>query len=525
MIRSATFWTSLRRVAAGRPLILLLLLLLGLPSGVTMRAAEAATQAPVLPCDIYGGAGTACVAAHSTVRALFGAYNGPLYQVRRGSDGKTQDIGLLAAGGYANAAAQDTFCANTTCIFTIIYDQTSRHNHLTIEGAGQNGAADVGAPADALPITAGGHQVYGISFSGHMGYRNNATSGVAVRGQAEGMYMVTSGTHFNDQCCFDYGNAETSGNDTGNGHMDALNFGTECWFNKCYGSGPWLQGDLENGLFQSSSGGSTNTANTGNPQPYVTALMKNNGQNYWALKVGNAQTGRLTTTFSGAEPTLGGYAPMQQEGAIVLGTGGDNSNGSIGSFFEGVMTAGLPTDDADNKVQANIVTVGYGAPTGTTGSLTPGSEIALETSAPNSMTYLLANAVPAATSTGVVTASSSTAQQTAATWIVRRGFANNNCVSFEAKNYPGNFARHYNYVLYAQPYDGSTQFAQDATFCPVNGLSGQGTSFQSVNFNTRYLSAYNAKGVIAAASGDQPQDGGAAFTSNASWIVVRPLMP
>lgn len=35
---------------------------------------------------------------------------------------------------------------------------------------------------------------------------------------------------------------------------------------------------------------------------------------------------------------------MHQEGAIVLGTGDEDSNGSIGSFFEGVMTAGLSTD-------------------------------------------------------------------------------------------------------------------------------------------------------------------------------------
>jgi len=28
---------------------------------------------------------------------------------------------------------------------------------------------------------------------------------------------------------------------------------------------------------------------------------------------------------------------MHQEGAIVLGASGDNSNGSIGSFFEGVI--------------------------------------------------------------------------------------------------------------------------------------------------------------------------------------------
>src|SRR3954467_3116127 len=82
-------------------------------------------SAQSLPCDIYGAAGTACVAAHSTTRALFGAYSGRLYQVRRASDGATTDIGTLAAGGFANAAAQDAFCAGTTCTITIIYDQSS----------------------------------------------------------------------------------------------------------------------------------------------------------------------------------------------------------------------------------------------------------------------------------------------------------------------------------------------------------------------------------------------------------------
>src|SRR3954467_6502457 len=90
------------------------------------------------PCDIYGAAGTPCVAAHSTTRALYAAYSGPLYQVMRQSDGKTLDIGVVApglaptadAGGYANAAAQDSFCANTLCVITRIYDQSGKGNHL-----------------------------------------------------------------------------------------------------------------------------------------------------------------------------------------------------------------------------------------------------------------------------------------------------------------------------------------------------------------------------------------------------------
>ena len=58
---------------------------------------------------------------------------------------------------------------------------------------------------------------------------------------------------------------------------------------------------------------------------------------------------------------------MQQEGAIVLGTGGDNSNSGIGSFFEGVMTNGYPTDAADAAVQANIVAAGYSGKSGGSG--------------------------------------------------------------------------------------------------------------------------------------------------------------
>src|SRR2546429_3190565 len=38
---------------------------------------------PQGPCDIYAAAGDPCVAAHSTTRALYATYDGPLYQVLR----------------------------------------------------------------------------------------------------------------------------------------------------------------------------------------------------------------------------------------------------------------------------------------------------------------------------------------------------------------------------------------------------------------------------------------------------------
>src|ERR1700710_454676 len=82
------------------------------------KGARVAMARPQGPCDIYGAAGDPCVAAHSTTRALYATYNGPLYQVLRQSDGKTLDIGVVQpanlpvpdAGGYADASKQDAFC-------------------------------------------------------------------------------------------------------------------------------------------------------------------------------------------------------------------------------------------------------------------------------------------------------------------------------------------------------------------------------------------------------------------------------
>ncbi len=332
-------------------------------AGGTSPAAAATSQ----PCDIYASNGTACVAAHSTTRALFAAYNGPLYQVRRSSDGATTSINTLAAGGFADSAAQDSFCAGTACTITEIFDQTSRHNNLTIGPAGGAGGADVGANATALPVMAGGHKVYGVFVSPGTGYRNDATSGVATGSQSQGTYMVSSATHVNSGCCFDYGNAETNNRDNGNGHMGAAYFGKLCWFGgvvagQCVGSGPWVMADLENGLFAGANG--TNTNNTGNTSTFVTAMVKMNSTTY-AIKDANANSGGLKTDYNGPLPTTSGYTPLHLEGAIILGVGGDNSNSSAGDFFEGVMTAGFPTDAAESAVQANITSVGYAFPSGT----------------------------------------------------------------------------------------------------------------------------------------------------------------
>jgi hypothetical protein len=311
------------------------------------------------PCDIYAAGGTPCVAAHSTTRALYASYHGSLYQVRRSSDNTTMNIGVLSAGGVANAAAQDSFCANTTCLITIIYDQSGHGNNLTQAPAGgAAGGPDNLANATGAPTTLNGQKAYGVFVAPGTGYRDNSTSGIATGDQPEGMYAIFDGTHFNGGCCFDYGNAETSSTDTGNGHMEAIYFGTIKVWGFGSGNGPWVMADMENGLFSGINAGFNSNDPTVSFR-YLTAIVKGTA-NLWSIRAGNAQSGALSTYYSGARPNVAGYNPMHKEGAIILGTGGDNSKSSDGTFYEGVMTSGYPSDATENAVQAEITAAGYG---------------------------------------------------------------------------------------------------------------------------------------------------------------------
>ena len=317
------------------------------------------------PCDIYAGGNTPCVAAHSTVRALYGAYGGPLYQVRRASDKGTKDIPVLTSGGYANASVQDSFCAGSTCTISVIYDQSSNGNHLTKSPPGgwlTNGGLE--ANATAAKITANGHTVYGVYTTsnfdnnvGAVGYRNNSTKGVATGDDPEAMYMVASGKHYNQWCCFDYGNAETNNTDDGKATMEAVYFGNSTQWGMGSGSGPWVMADLEDGVY---AGGSTAApaTNTSLVANYVTAMLKGPSGNRFILKGGDAGAGNLATKYDGARPA--GYSPQKKQGAIILGIGGDNSHTGEGTFFEGCMTSGVPSDSVDDAVEANIVAAGYG---------------------------------------------------------------------------------------------------------------------------------------------------------------------
>ena len=320
------------------------------------------------PCDIYSAAGNPCVTAHSTTRALLAAYNGPLYQVKRESDGKTLDIGIVAGvGGYADAAAQDAFCADSLCVITVIYDQSGKGNHLYQAAPGTFKGPDEGGfntlpIADMAPVTIGGHKVYGVYIMPGMGFRNNTATGIAINDEEEGMYYVIDGTHYDSGCCFDYGNASPNGHAVGTGTMETVYFGTASAWGTGDGPGPWIEADFEAGVFSGYSAKKNAADPTIDSWRFVTAVVDGGGGNRWDLRGGNAQQGALTTYYSGVRPgssNNNSYFPMHKKGAVLLGNGGDNGNGSAGTFYEGVMTTGYPKEATTDAVQANVVAAKY----------------------------------------------------------------------------------------------------------------------------------------------------------------------
>jgi len=334
------------------------------------------------PCDLYAAGNTPCIAAYSPVRLLSSTYNGPLYQVRKGGSntgtgGTLMDIGLVTGTGFADAAAQDAFCGTDTCTVSRLYDQSGKGNDLTVAPAGCYGRtftppdtaseADFESNAKGRSLTVSGHKVYALYMNVHEGYRNIAPTGTPYMDASQGVYMLADGKRTGGACCWDFGNASKDSCYGETGIMDALFLGTGFW-GKGVGNGPWFMADFEGGVW----GGGSKTNDPGTPPPanqaavrnmllpsmntvdYAFGILKTTPTNY-AIRVGNGQSGALTTAYDNATPKT-----LSLNGAIILGIGGDNSNHSLGTFFEGAVTAGRPSDDIDAAVLQNVQAVGYG---------------------------------------------------------------------------------------------------------------------------------------------------------------------
>lgn len=275
--------------------------------------------------------------------------------------------------------------------------------------------------------------------------------------------------------------------------------------------------DLENGLFS----GVSPKNNAGDPSissRFVTAIIKG-GPNKWAIRGANGASGSLSTYYNGVRPQVSGYNPMSKEGAIILGIGGDNSISGQGTFYEGVMTSGYPSDATENAVQDNIVATKYATTSLTSGpAFTVGSSISLRATTAGYDTRYLAH-TGATVNTQVVSSSSSSAMKQQASWIVRAGLSNSACYSFESKDTSGSFIRHYDFVLKLNANDNSKAFKEDATFCPQTSLNGKGTSIRAWGYPTRYVRHYDSAGYIASNGGVHTFDAAGSFNDDVSWVL------
>jgi hypothetical protein len=280
--------------------------------------------------------------------------------------------------------------------------------------------------------------------------------------------------------------------------------------------------DFENGLFSGVNAG-FNSNNPSVSHRFLTAIIKGE-PNHWSIRAGNAQSGGLSTYYNGVRPNVAGYNPMRKEGAIILGTGGDNSVGAAGTFYEGVMTSGYPSEATENSVQANIVAAGYSTSGSGGGGVTPGSTISLRATTACCTTRYITHS-GSAVSTAVITSSSSATDKANASWIVRAGLANNSCVSFESRNTAGSYLRHQNYQLFLHANNGTALFRDDATFCPQAGMNGQGSSFFSNNFPSRYIRHYANNVYIASNGGSNAFDSANLWSDDVSWVAAAPWTP
>ncbi len=340
-------------------------------AGSSGSAGAGGAQSGTLPGDIASAAGTPMVAAHSVTRALFAAYNGKLFEAQRASDGMTQDINTVGAGGLVDLNALSTFCGTATCTVAKLYDQVGNGNDLMQATTANQPTVGFWTAADATkyPI---------IVSKGYQWLRNRANTKktIPVGSNPQTEYFVVHGDYAGaaantNGCCYDYGNMENHIGDDGPGTMSALYFGTATDWTRGAGAGPWVMLDMENGVF--AGGGAIAILNSGTASVnmndpslkfaapnIVTGLAKTDGKTTFEIKYGNASTGALSVAWNGSLPTNKNptsYIPLQQQGGLSLGEGGDGSAMGTGAFSEGAIIAAETSDATDTAIQANLTTL------------------------------------------------------------------------------------------------------------------------------------------------------------------------
>jgi non-reducing end alpha-L-arabinofuranosidase len=299
------------------------------------------------------------------------------------------------ADGFADPNIQRERCPlGTTCTVSLLYDQSGRGNHMPVAKGGQDAGGDFAALDDfetvmdeRAALTVGGHPVYSLFMQRRQGYRlTTPGNGVPVDQEAQGIYMLADGTHSAAECCWDFGNVTP--NPRQFSEMNTLFFGqgywgdgnaTPPWFGADFEAGVWMGGSAEGepGWGQlygegdpRNNNGTARPPNPNNPSMagvrFALGFLKTNddADNTYVLRMANASTAtEVQTAHRGPYPKLSfpnGAHGADNQGAVVLGVGGDNSNNSFGTFYEGAVVAGFPDDATELAVMQNIQAARYG---------------------------------------------------------------------------------------------------------------------------------------------------------------------
>ncbi|MCP2245455.1 AbfB domain-containing protein [Lentzea aerocolonigenes] len=125
--------------------------------------------------------------------------------------------------------------------------------------------------------------------------------------------------------------------------------------------------------------------------------------------------------------------------------------------------------------------------------------------------------------TDVVSGTSDDLLKSDATFVIRRGLADQTCYSLESRNFPGDFLRHADFRVRLNANDNTDLFRRDATFCAQPGTGG--VRLESVNELGTNIRHYAEEVWVASNGGAHTYDNPASYNQDVSWAVSSPWAP
>ena len=318
------------------------------------------------PCDLYAAGGQPCVAAHSTTRALYSAYTGPLYQVHapvrqrhQGRRGRRRRLRRRRRAGRVlrqhalpdHEALRPVADAQRPHAGAARRLQRPRPGRVQQLPGRRHGADHGQRPQGLRRLHRAGHGPAQQQPEGHRGRRSG-------RGHLLGHQRPPL-------------QRAAAASTTATPRSTAATTATARWRPPttatppagiaAQGPGPWIMTDQENNLVGCVNPGSTSKLCANLPTidwRFVTGIAKGE-PHHWASLGGDAQTGPLTTMFDGPRDRLDAMTRCASRARSCSATAATTASAPRAPSTRASMTTGYPTDATDRLVQANVAAAKY----------------------------------------------------------------------------------------------------------------------------------------------------------------------